>query len=205
MSNAKFHVQVRDASGTTWEEEWSKEKIAYCLLASNLPAPKYENGLKSEWVPLLQNEYRWAKDVLSKFEFDEIADQWPNGNSAEFNPGSCEKIVVEYNQNRSMVFVDFVVASSVALSRSLIGLASKGMTFLEFDYLSGRYVFQSSVAMGELKRALESDQAGKTELRQFDPELFHLISGAGNGPRLTLTFLCIAGEFKVPFQFWFEA
>ena len=166
MSSNLIHVQVKSLLGTQWEEDWSKEKLAYFILMSDLDGPKYGRSQKTEWVPFDSNLYRWNKDLLTEEEFSAFAARWPGQRPVTFDPSSCDHVQFVFEMNQERIGVGFDPQQNPQLFNLIVQLGRPALQYEGFRYAFGRHVFHS-VLERESIAAIAKGSSGS--LRQISP------------------------------------
>ncbi len=199
MSSNSIHVQVKSLLGAHWEEDWSKEKLAYFILMSDLAEPNYRESQKTEWVPFDSNLYKWNKDLLTEEEFNAFAAKWPGQRPVPFDPASCDHVQFVFEVNQKRIGVGFDPQQNPRLFDLIAELARPAIHYEGFRYAFGRHVFHSELGRESIT-AFAKGSSGS--LRQISPVLGKAVARLKS---LDVRFTCREGSFEPPFQLWFEA
>lgn len=198
VSTTPIHVQVKSLAGSHWKEDWSKEKMAYFILMSDVAEPKFHQSKKTEWVPFDSNLYKWDKETLTEEEFNTFRAQWPGQKPVTFDPGSCDHVQLVFEVNQEEIGVGFGPQRNPKLFNLIVEMGKATIQYEGFRYSYGRHVFHSVLGRESIAAIATSSLAS---LRQISPVLSTAVDRL---KRLDVRFTCREGSFEPPFQMWFE-
>jgi hypothetical protein len=194
-------VEVRNLAGAEWTEAWSREKLAYFILMSEAPDPKFESCASLEWVPYDTNSYRWDKRNLDQNEFEHIAATWPGRSPIPFEPAACDWVQFSFHSDEGPAGSGFNPHSNRELFDALVSLGTKEIRYEAFDYARARHVFELECDK-RVRDHLTSENA--SGLERVGHQLFVAMRDRPN-TKMTVRFLLREGSFEPPISLWFES
>ena len=179
---------------------WSREKLAYFILMSEAPTPKYESCALMEWVPYDTNSYRWDKRFLDRDEFEHIAETWPGRSPIPFDPAACDWVQFSFHSQEGPAGAGFSPQSNPELFDALVELGTEEIQYETFDYARARHIFALNCGDRIRDRLLAKHVRA---LKRIWEQLFVALRDRADSG-LTVRFLVREGSFEPPISIWYE-
>jgi hypothetical protein len=201
MEAELIDIDVRNLQGRMWAEKWTRDKLAYFVLMSDVEVPKFEKAMELEWVPYDCNSYHWNKAALTREEFERLIVQWPGREPIPFNPATCDSVQFVSRTARRTVGWGFDAERGPNLFIRIVELTTRHLQYETFNYACARHIFVGEI---DATTAATFMKVAEPELRQVNHSYVRTLRTIPR-TKLEVRFLCRDGCFEAPFGIWYES
>jgi hypothetical protein len=138
-----MRIEVTLDSGRQVVQDWALEKLAFYILSSDVPHPKFESAQAMEWVPNYIMAAKWDKNLITKGDYERIVSKWPKDTPKPINRAHIDGLRIVADLNGSPFGCGLSRIDSPELFEEILDYAVPRAKYSQYDYGTGETIFES--------------------------------------------------------------